>query len=535
MSGGSAASTESPRPPPPCETCATVAWLPARLWCNSCTDLVRDRPCTGRLERIGPEERARLAAVRRAEDLNEGRARGARASSRLSTASVYTELESEDDEDDELDDDDELDELMGVSTSRAAARDTAASLLNVKARLRDFTGDFDVDLQAIAAKNLRAVERKGGLKVLRAQIQSAVEAESEAKHAETVSALKTRVEQAEARNLDLENQLRRRPSLSADATLRAENKDLKDRLREAEKQIAALRRVNAQPAGAPIIPSLTRARVAHGKGKKGSHYEYPDWFLVCAMGMLVDGLTSQQCRKALRRFQKTFLPHLDHSTFEIPELKWWVKLRQKQTAAQQALAAMQVAAAPNIIQAGFDESELDHINTLNVWVRIAKNDDPAQTQSILLAGCHVQPGGTADAVCGGIQGVFAQAREKVDAVRAAVEARGGCADDAVPVVDGGVREHKVEALMHDTCNAADATVRSHDRDLSEAACVEKARRRAAQSGEGRGAAQARPLRWPQIRPARLLYMKFGFFVSDEIENFSSHAPRTVYADLTLKL
>ena len=39
----------------------------------------------------------------------------------------------------------------------------------------------------------------------------------------------------------------------------------------------------------------------------------------------------------------------------------------------------------------------------------------------------------------------------------------------------------------------------------------------------------------QVRPAIPAGSKFGLFVSDEIEFFSSHAPRTVHADLTLKL
>ena len=118
---------------------------------------------------------------------------------------------------------------------RAGARDAAASLLDTKSRLRAVTVTLDEDLETIRERNRIAVARAGGLKSIKAAVRAEVEATVNAQ----MAALTQRAEGAEAQVCDLTNQLRRRPATSADATLRAANKDLTRRLAEAQKRIAA--------------------------------------------------------------------------------------------------------------------------------------------------------------------------------------------------------------------------------------------------------------------------------------------------------
>ena len=89
--------------------------------------------------------------------------------------------------------------------------------------------------------------------------------------------------------------------------------------------------------------------------------------------------------------------------------------------AEQAMAGMQYANAESDAQTGFDESEIDRAETINVATRPI--DASGQSILLLLAACRVQPGATAQAVSVGIIGIYEQAQQKVDAAREVVAAR----------------------------------------------------------------------------------------------------------------
>ena len=93
-----------------------------------------------------------------------------------------------------------------------------------------------------------------------------------------------------------------------------------------------------------------------------------------------------------------------------------------------------------------------------MWVSVL--DENNEPMTIHLESCGVLHGGKAVEVAQHIQALFKKAQGVVMRVREILMADGctpSLVDQLVPVVDGGVRLHKVLALMHDTCNVANRT------------------------------------------------------------------------------
>ena len=90
-----------------------------------------------------------------------------------------------------------------------------------------------------------------------------------------------------------------------------------------------------------------------------------------------------------------------------------------------------------------------------MWVSVL--DENKEPVTIHLESCGVLVGGKAVEVAQHIQALFEKAQGVVMRVREILMADGctpSLVDQLVPVVDGGVRLHKLLALMHDTCNVA---------------------------------------------------------------------------------
>ena len=77
------------------------------------------------------------------------------------------------------------------------------------------------------------------------------------------------------------------------------------------------------------IQVLKCERVGAGVGSKvrGSRPQYPRYFLLVALQLLVHVKDPKKIRAALRIFQMTWLPFLGYENFEIPELPWWRKMQ----------------------------------------------------------------------------------------------------------------------------------------------------------------------------------------------------------------
>ena len=93
-----------------------------------------------------------------------------------------------------------------------------------------------------------------------------------------------------------------------------------------------------------------------------------------------------------------------------------------------------------------------------MWVRVLdENNEPV---TVHLESCGVLVGGKAVEVAQHIQALFKKAQSVVMRVREILMADGctlSLVNQLVPVVDGGVRLHKLLALIHDTCNVANRT------------------------------------------------------------------------------
>ena len=93
-----------------------------------------------------------------------------------------------------------------------------------------------------------------------------------------------------------------------------------------------------------------------------------------------------------------------------------------------------------------------------MWVSVL--DENKEQVTIHLESCGVLVGGKALEVAHHIQALFKKAQTVVMRVREILMADGctlSLVDQLVPVVDGGVRLHKVLAMMHDTCHVANRT------------------------------------------------------------------------------
>ena len=295
-----------------------------------------------------------------------------------------------------------------------------------------FEASLDAELGAIASKNVAAAKRAGGIRQLKTSLRDELQTELSEAHISNIDVLKAKLRtMTDERNTwrgmysRAHCELRRRAAFNADMKLNAYNDELQHRLGVSEEKVLELENklllLHAELERRPAERTLLKCRRVGNVGKKGSHSAYPDYFPAVAMECLSSGASSTQIRRLLRTFQCTWLPELGYEDFMIPEENWWNQIRGQMSTAEQAMAGMQYANAESDAQTGFDESEIDRAETINVATRPI--DASGQSISLLLAACHVQPGATAQAVSVGITGIYEQAQQKVDAVREAVAAR----------------------------------------------------------------------------------------------------------------
>ena len=125
---------------------------------------------------------------------------------------------------------------------------------------------------------------------------------------------------------------------------------------------------------------------------------------------MATGTSPAKIRALLRIFQQAFLPHFGYEDFEIPCERWWRQMREKLQVAEKILNALDIGSVKSYTQIGWDESEINRRNTLNVWVRIAADaETKKEMRTIFLATAKPQVGGKAKEVSAGIQAVFDEA------------------------------------------------------------------------------------------------------------------------------
>ena len=139
---------------------------------------------------------------------------------------------------------------------------------------------------------------------------------------------------------------------------------------------------------------------------------------------------------------------------EVPHLSWF-KTQCKGLGYEAWLYAMiRVATCECCLQWGFDETTIDGVPTLNQWVLLGEGGLPPSVCTVECAGVLV--GSTSEEIAAHIKQSWANGQLAVGLLR---DELGALADVHVPLRNGGVMLHKLQGVMHDTCNTANKTAR----------------------------------------------------------------------------
>ena len=132
------------------------------------------------------------------------------------------------------------------------------------------------------------------------------------------------------------------------------------------------------------------------------------------------------------------LPEMD---IEIPTVAWFDNLRDCLGIEADLYNYIKVAAASEILQLGFDETEISGEGTLNIWLKIV--DKYGEDEICYLSNAEFLIGGTADEVVDHIAKKFKEAQSHVEKLRSILTERGLDADEFVPLKDGGILLQRV--------------------------------------------------------------------------------------------
>ena len=162
---------------------------------------------------------------------------------------------------------------------------------------------------------------------------------------------------------------------------------------------------------------------------------------------------------------------------EVPNERWFRHQRKGLGYEAWLYAMVRVAKCEEVLQWGFDETSLDGTPTLNQWVLIEEGIEGPSV--ITIECCGLMVGSTAEEIAEHIRASwdtgdatypalsyhtltahlvpYSLGQQCVDLLR--LELGPMKADYHVPLVKGGVQLHKLQGVMHDTCNTANKTAR----------------------------------------------------------------------------
>jgi hypothetical protein len=195
-------------------------------------------------------------------------------------------------------------------------------------------------------------------------------------------------------------------------------------------------------------------RLVHGKGKgrpKSVEFEF------AARTILATGCSARAAQDQILVAAGLFLPEDKYEEFEreVPAERWFRAQRKGLGYESWLYAMLRVAKCHEILQYGFDETSLDGTPTLNQWVLVQEGTGAPVV--ITIECCGLMVGSTSEEIADHIRAAWLTGQECVDLVRQ--ELGPAVADAYAPVVAGGVQLHKLQGIMHDTCNTANKTAR----------------------------------------------------------------------------
>ena len=195
-------------------------------------------------------------------------------------------------------------------------------------------------------------------------------------------------------------------------------------------------------------------RLVHGSGQgrpKSAEFEF------AARTIFATGCSARAAKDQILVAAGRFLPVEKFEEFEreVPMERWFRAQRKGLGYEAWVYAMLRVAKSEEILQFGFDETSLDGTPTLNQWVLV--QEGTGAPSIITIECCGLMVGSTSEQIADHIRTAWITGQQCVDLVRQ--ELGPILADELAPVVQGGVQLHKLQGVMHDTCNTANKTAR----------------------------------------------------------------------------
>ena len=231
------------------------------------------------------------------------------------------------------------------------------------------------------------------------------------------------------------------------------------RVDELEREVVGLREDVASARAAAVLPVGREKELfnfTRDPSKRGAPF-HPFFAEVIAPAMLTTGASGEQITEILRLSElRYFEPGKGPS--EPPGPAWWQDQRHVGGGMSDAYAWYRIATAESATQGGCDETKINRLSRLNLW--LARHDKDCEREVYNMGTCKVLIDGTAEGVRECVEIMFKRGQIIVIRLRSLLAAAGHNPDDYIPLVDGGCLLHMLRALMHDTCNAANAAARA---------------------------------------------------------------------------
>jgi hypothetical protein len=218
-------------------------------------------------------------------------------------------------------------------------------------------------------------------------------------------------------------------------------------LDEAEEEMGRMKR-ELEKAKEELLFEAPLSTVLSTRTKKKGR-PYSDKFEAFAVRSLAGGISAPQLRNQMLEDKDFFLEHLsqeERDEFVVPEIDWFIKLRERVGTEALLHAFVKIAGAKEVQEFGFDEAEINGQSTLNQWCKILLADGGTEIVTIGVGGILV--GGKAAEVTAQIEKSWDQGQAAFLALRTKLGVVD--ADQLAPMVNGGVNLLKLRSLMHDT-------------------------------------------------------------------------------------
>lgn len=166
-----------------------------------------------------------------------------------------------------------------------------------------------------------------------------------------------------------------------------------------------------------------------------------------ALRCMATGISEHQCRNQML-LDKDFMfegNKVKQDAFEIPELDWFRRLRERVSTEAQLYAFIKVAGADEVLQYGFDEAAVRRKDKMNQWCLI-KNDD-GELEVVTFEAAGILVGGKADEVAAHVEKTWERGQAGLEVLR---EELGDRADELVPLVNRGINLSKLRSMVHGT-------------------------------------------------------------------------------------